>query len=60
MFPSPAPEHPADPLKCLAFRGFCFSRVGKGVEKVSQCRAHLSAAHKATTMEITANATTNH
>jgi hypothetical protein len=37
MFPSPAPEHLAKPLKCLAFRGLGFF----GAEKVSKkCRMH--------------------
>jgi len=33
LFPSPAPEHPAEPLKCLAFRGFCFFGAGKVSKK---------------------------
>ena len=33
--PSPAPNHPAKPLKCLAFRGLCFWGR-KGVEEVSR------------------------
>lgn len=38
MFPSPAPEHPAKPLKCLAFRGLCFLGGGKVSKHLSDFR----------------------